>query len=75
MNRHIDIATGVGWVAIRFHQRGPIYVLDDDGTLTTRMTVPVVDDPAHPRASHAPDTCGDVIQLPLDTSDTGDTAA
>lgn len=28
------------WVAVQWHDSGPVHVLEEDGTVTERMTVP-----------------------------------
>jgi hypothetical protein len=37
-----DATVSDQWVAVQFHEYGPVLVLHDDGTVTERMTMPAV---------------------------------
>lgn len=35
-----DMTVAERWVAVQFHERGPVLVLHEDGTVIERMTMP-----------------------------------
>lgn len=35
-----DTTVADRWVAVQFHERGPVLVLHEDGTVSERMTMP-----------------------------------